>query len=105
MLKVELVNNFCSIYRLKGRRSQNRNVDVTTTSPTKNFSNSDSGFQTSASTLSQFQTIPRNVFDETDSDELSDSLDFRLRRLNEKLDSVSEKASGMLRRSRDLVII
>jgi len=31
-----------------------------------------------------------------------DTLEFRLRRLNDKLDSVSEKTSGMLRRSHQL---
>ena len=31
-----------------------------------------------------------------------DTLEFRLRRLNDKLDSVSEKTSGMLRRSHEL---
>jgi hypothetical protein len=32
-----------------------------------------------------------------------DSFEVRLRLLSDKMDSVSEKASGMLRRSRDLV--
>jgi hypothetical protein len=47
-----------------------------------------------------------NVDDTSDVDrsELTDfdTLEFRLRRLNDKLDSVSEKTSGMLRRSHQL---
>jgi len=84
-----------------------------------NYSNSDSGFPSSSSTPSQFKIQKDNFYasdpdrsdhpdqsdqpDYPDYPDQTDSLDFRLRRLNEKLDSVSEKASAMLRRSRDLV--
>jgi hypothetical protein len=100
-----------SIFRPKGRNQSRSEKEVR-----NNYSNSDSGFPSSASTPSQFKIQKDNFYgsnpeypdrldqsDQSDYPDQTDSLDFRLRRLNEKLDSVSEKASAMLRRSRDLV--
>ena len=100
-----------SIFRSKGRNPSRNEKEVR-----NNYSNSDSGFPSSSSTPSQFKIQKDNFYgsdpeypdrsdhpDLSDNPDQTDSLDFRLRRLNEKLDSVSEKASAMLRRSRDLV--
>jgi hypothetical protein len=101
-----------SIFRSKGRNPSRNEKEVRS----NYFSNSDSGFPSSSSTPSQFKIQKDNFYgsdpeypdrsdhpDLSDNPDQTDSLDFRLRRLNEKLDSVSEKASAMLRRSRDLV--
>ena len=106
-----------SIFRSKGTNQSRKEKEMR-----NNYSNSDSGFPSSSSTPSQFKIQKDNFYgsdpeypdrsdqpdqpdhpDRSDNPDQTDSLDFRLRRLNEKLDSVSEKASAMLRRSRDLV--